>query len=107
MAAFHDLEIEQGATFSLEINVVDANNSPVDLSVGYTANSVLRRYYQANVAATFTVTCNSNIVTLSMNANTTNNLELVQYVYDVKLTSNTNVVTRLLEGYVTIKPKVT
>ena len=42
MAAYSELTLEQGATFSTTINVEDTNGAAVNLS-GYTANSQIRK----------------------------------------------------------------
>ena len=50
----------------------------------------------------------SGVVALSMTAAQTAALDAERYVYDVEVTNNTsNVVTRVIEGIITVRPNVT
>lgn len=109
MAAFSELVIEQGATFSTTLNVEDTAGSAIDLT-GYTAESQMRKSYYSSSATTINaeVTGTSNgEVTISMTAPNTANVTAGRYVYDVKITSPSNEVTRVVEGIVTVLPSVT
>jgi hypothetical protein len=56
----------------------------------------------------FTATGNSTgYISLTMTANTTANITAGRYVYDVEVTSNTGIVTRVKEGIVTVTPNAT
>ena len=44
---------------------------------------------------------------LSMSANTTNSIAAGRYVYDCELTDSNGIVSRLVEGIVTVTPGVT
>ena len=109
MAAFSEISIEQGATFSTSINVEDVAGSAVNL-YAYTANSQMRKSYSSSTAYTIdsavTGTANGEI-TLSVTAANTSNLSAGRYVYDLKITSPNNIVTRVVEGIVTVLPSVT
>lgn len=109
MAIRANLSIDQGATFSTIITITDANNNIVSLT-GYTGNSQIKKAYSSlNVAATFTVSVNATLgqVTLDLTANQTTNVVAGRYVYDVKLTDGTGIVSRVVEGLATINAKVT
>lgn len=109
MATKAHLVIDQGTTFSTDINLTDVNGDPIPL-VGYTANSVVKKWYTSSNSVPFVATINalSGIVTLSMAANTTSLLSPGRYVYDVDVTDTaTNTVSRVVEGYVTVTPSVT
>ena len=108
MALKADILIEQGATFSTSIDVTDNDGVPTNLT-GFTAAAQMRKHYTSANAFTFTssVVANAGIVTLSMNANTTNSITAGRYVYDCELTDTNGVVSRLIEGIVTITPGVT
>ena len=73
MAAFSELLIEQGATFSSTVNVEDSTGASINL-YGYSAASQMRKSYYAtsNTAFLATITGNANgEITLSMtSANT-------------------------------------
>ncbi len=56
----------------------------------------------------FNVTGNaSGVITISMNAATSANIASGRYVWDLELVSSGNVVSRIVEGIVTINPEVT
>ena len=109
MAAFSEIVIEQGATFNTTINVEDTAGAAINL-FGYTANSMMRKSYYSTSATviTSTVTGTANgEVTLTVSATNTAALTPGRYVYDVIITSPTSVVTRVVEGIVTVLPSVT
>lgn len=108
MTTRNDIVINQGATFSTSINLVDAANNPLSLA-GYTAASQMKRWYTSINSTTFTVAINatSGVIALSLPANVTANLVHGRYVYDVDLVDSANVVTRIVEGMVVVNPGVT
>jgi hypothetical protein len=109
MAAFSEIVIEQGATFNTTINVEDTAGAAINL-YGYTANSMMRKSYYSSSATTITSTVTGTAngeVTLSVSATNTAGLTPGRYVYDVIITSPTSVVTRVVEGIVTVLPSVT
>jgi len=109
MAAFSEIIIEQGATFNTTINVEDTAGAAINL-YGYTANSMMRKSYYSSSATTITSTVTGTAngeVTLSVSATNTAALTPGRYVYDVIITSPTSVVTRVVEGIVTVLPSVT
>jgi len=111
MATKANISIDQGTTFSTQIDLTDENDDPIDLSA-YTANGQVRRWYSSSdPSATFVANTGTNtaagILTLSLSANQTSNLEYGRYVYDVKLTDASNTITRIVEGIVTVTPRVT
>jgi hypothetical protein len=109
MAAFSELVIEQGATFNTTLNVQDTVGLAINL-YAYTAESQMRKSYysssSSNITSTITGTANGEI-TLFMTAANTSSLTAGRYVYDVKITSPSNVVTRVVEGIITVLPSVT
>jgi hypothetical protein len=109
MAAFSEIVIEQGATFNTTINVEDTAGAAINL-FGYTANSMMRKSYYSSSATTITSTVTGTAngeVTLTVSATNTAALTPGRYVYDVIITSPTSVVTRVVEGIVTVLPSVT
>lgn len=109
-AAYSNLYLEQGTTFTTTITLDDVYGETYNL-VGYTASSQMRKsYYSSNATATFSTTVNvgQGSVTLDLSANTTANIAPGRYVYDAIITdSNTNVTTRILEGIIEVSPRVT
>jgi hypothetical protein len=109
LAAFSELVIEQGATFSTFVNVEDTSGAAINLQSYAAASQMRKSYYSATsfvITAAVTGIANGEI-TLSMPAANTANLSPGRYVYDLKITSPANVVSRVVEGIVTVLPSVT
>ena len=110
MAAYVELYMDQGATFNNVINITDdVTNTPVNVS-GYTVTSQMRRsYYSVNATANIvcTITDASNgEVTMSLSAANTANIKAGRYLFDVKTVDTLDVVSRILEGIITVTPQV-
>jgi hypothetical protein len=108
-AAYTNIYIEQGATFSTSITLDDVYGEAYNL-VGYTANSQIRKsHYSANTTATFQTDINSNTgsITLILSAAVTANIPAGRYVYDTKITDQNSSVLRILEGIAEVSPSVT
>jgi len=108
MATKANILIDQGTTFSTVINLTDDAGNPVDLT-GYTGDSEIRKHYTSSNSQSFSISLggNNGTVTLSLTAGQTANLTAGRYVYDVEVTSGANVVSRIVEGIVTVTPEVT
>lgn len=106
MATKANIVIDQGTTFNTEIYLTDESGNALDLTF-YTANSQIRKWYTSNSATSFTVSLSSGVINLSLSANSTASLEAGRYVYDVILKNASNDITRVLEGIVTVTPRVT
>jgi hypothetical protein len=108
MATKSNLTIDQGSTFTASIDLTTANGSVMDLT-DYTGRGQMRKSATSSTAKDFTITINGGlgIVTLSMTAAYTANINSGRWLYDVEVVSNTNVVTRVLEGIVTVTPEIT
>lgn len=107
MAQKANLVVDQGSDFSTTIDILDSDGNAVDLST-YTAAGKVKKHYTSLSSVSFTTSLTSSgILTISLAANTSDNLEAGRYVYDVELTSNTGDVTRVLEGILTVTPSVT
>jgi hypothetical protein len=110
MAQFVELELDQGATFNVNVDLSEANSTPINVS-GYTFSSSIRKsYYSASVTANLTVTvdnaANGN-VSLSLPAANTANIKAGRYVFDVKQIDSSNITSRIIEGIITVNPQVT
>lgn len=112
-AAQHDIVIEQGATFTLNLLWKDANDTPINLT-GYTARMQVRHKFTDGTAlvsfstAAGTITLGGSAGTIAVSGLATLSNSLVRSgVYDLELENAGGVVTRLVEGKVTIKPEVT
>ncbi len=109
MAAYSEITIEQGATFSSTVNVEDVYGTAVNLT-NHTASSMMRKSYHSTTATTITAnvtgTANGEI-TISITAANTANITAGRYVYDLIIRDNANTVTRVIEGIATVLPSVT
>ena len=109
MATINNLFIDQGATFSVNIQVFDREGIPLNIA-GYNANAQIRKSYSsANVAATFTANVSNpanGTVTLSLTASQTTTLKYGRYLYDLTLDTGA-VILRASEGIVTVYPQIT
>ena len=103
-----NLVVDQGTNFVYNVYLIDSAGNPFPL-VDYTANSQIRRSYTSSSYATIDASINATagIITLSMNSSTTSTLSNNRYVYDLELTSNTGIVSRIVEGYVSVNLGVT
>ncbi len=112
--ASHDLTIPAGATYSQTLNWKTGSPAAFVNTTNFTARMQLRTSYSAASASLELTTANGRIslsnagvITLSLTATETAALAAGRYVYDLELVSSGGVVTRLLEGVVTVSPEVT
>jgi hypothetical protein len=108
MATKANIIIDQGTTFSTVINLTDDNGDAINLT-GYTGDAEMRKHYTSSNSQSFSISLGGTLgtVTLSLTATQTANLTPGRYVYDVEVTSGSNVVSRIVEGIVTVTPEVT
>lgn len=108
MATKANLSIDQGATFTTVVTLTDNDGDVIDIS-GYSGAAQMRKHFTSSTAKTFTVALGgaNGTITLSMSANTTANIEAGRYLYDVELTDNAGLVSRVFEGIVTVNPNIT
>lgn len=107
-----NLIINQKASFQVQLNVLNSNNAPLNLT-GYTANAKFKTDITASddSATAFTTTfanaTNGSIV-IALSPTQTAEMQLGKYVYDVAITNNsTNFKTRVVEGRITVSGGVT
>ena len=113
MAAIANLIIDQGANFSSDITVKDANGNAFDLT-GYTTEAKMAKGYASTRTRT-TITsavasdATTGVVSLSLTATQTAALDAPErYVYDVEITqTSSGTVTRVIEGIISVRPNVT
>jgi hypothetical protein len=109
-AAYQELFLEQGTTFTTNITLDDIDGLPFNLTDVIAKSQIRKSYYSANVTAQFTTTINSpntGVILLSLSAPVTANIAAGRYVYDVAIKDTANTVTRVLEGVVNVIHQVT
>lgn len=111
MAGYVELYMDQGATFNDIINITDdVTNANVNIS-GYSVRSQMRRsFYSSNATANLTCTISdaaNGEITMTLLAANTANIKPGRYVFDVEVTNTMNKISRLIEGIITVSPRVT
>ena len=109
-----NIVIEQGATFNPVLTYEDENAAPIDLT-GYDARMQIRSSKTATSFIHELTVLNSGIVlggaagttTLFISDTDTAAFTFKQAVYDLELISSGGIVTRLLEGNVTLRTETT
>lgn len=106
---YAELTVDQGTTFETSIDLVGDDGAAINIA-GYVFQGQIRKsYYSSNVTANLTITTLSNTsgnVLVTLNAATTANIRAGRYLYDVKMTDTENIVTRIVEGVLTVTPQV-
>ena len=110
MAALANLTIDQGATFTSDVTVKDAQGNAFNLT-GYTAVAKLAKGFastktRTNMTTSIATDATTGVVTLSLTATETAALDAERYVYDLEITSGATV-TRVIEGIITVRAQVT
>lgn len=107
MATKVNLIVDQGTTFITSITFNDENGNTINFS-GYSGEAQMRKHFTSSNSTSFTISLsNTGIIVLSLTANQTANLVAGRYVYDLEVTDSSNVISRLVEGIVTVTPNVT
>lgn len=108
MAIKANLVVDQGTDYSTSVNLTDSDDNIVVLT-GYTANAQIRKTYSSSNAVSFGVTleASNGVIRMSLTDSQTANLVAGRYVYDVIVTSPANITSRVVEGIVTVTPRVT
>jgi phage tail sheath gpL-like len=112
-AGIYNTTIDQGSVWTVVLVYTDSNNTPVNLT-GYTAAMQLRQNYNSEVANLTLTTANGGIsivgatgtITINATATQTGLLDPGFYVYDLELTSGSNI-SRLIQGQLTVAEQVT
>jgi hypothetical protein len=114
LASTYNINIDQGATYTLAISYKDSNNAAINLT-NYTAAMQLRATY-SSVDAVLSLSSPSNgivitgatgLISITITDTQTAALSANSFVYDLEITSPSNVKTRLIQGSATISPEVT
>jgi hypothetical protein len=116
MAGKLDIEIEQGTTWLREVIWQDGSKTPIDVTDYHAAlqvreskdsNSTLLSLLDTGTSPAIVVGTTDGKFTITLPAATSAALSFETAVYDFKVTSDTGVVTRLLEGNMILNKAVT
>lgn len=113
MSFIYNPTVDQGATWSLEVEYLDNNDVPINLT-GFSARMQLRTDYSDAVAdLTLTSAAGEIIINgaagkvlVNMTSTQTGSLVQTFYLYDLELFSGSNVI-RLIQGQITVAGEVT
>ena len=111
MTAFVELYIDQVTTFNNVINLNDDLTSTYLNITNYTFTGQLRRSFysispSANITCTITDAANGEL-TMSMTPAQTAAIKAGRYLFDIKSKDTSNVVSRIIEGIITVTPQIT
>jgi len=109
-AANHDLVIDQGTSFALEVTIKE--EGVVKSLVNYAARAQMRlTKTNSSVAGSFTCTLptpSNGVVKMELTPSTSSAIAAGSYFYDLEIyTASDLVVKRILEGKVTLTQEVT
>lgn len=113
-AVQQNILIEQGATFQLELLWKNPDESPINLT-GYTARMQVRKKHSDTAKVLDLTTQNGKIaitpllgkINVNVPSADTEDIAIKTGVYDLEVESAGGIVTRLIEGCVTVTPEVT
>ena len=111
MAVISNIFIDEGADFTTTVTVTDSTGSAVNLS-GYSHAAQIRKSYDSSSATASFTTATSDAsagqFTLALSNSQTAAIPHGRYVYDAVITQTSGgTKTRVVEGIVTINPRVT
>ena len=113
-AGTYNFTIEQGATFTRDFVYKDSNNVVVNLT-GYSARMQIRPSKESSTILVEATSANGKLaitpaqgkISLQLSASETDLAGFDVAVYDLEIESTSGIVTRLIEGAVTISRQVT
>ena len=113
-AASYDFQIEQGTTVSVPVVWTDSTGAAINLA-GYSARMQLRQSASSpnvllelsSVLGTLVITPSTGTIVISMSATVTAGFTWNRAKYDLEVTSASGVVTRLIEGQITVSAEIT
>ena len=109
MAIIQNLTVDQDADFTQTLTIKDSTGTVVDIS-GQTVTSKMRKTHLSTSATSFTtaiVSGTAGTCSITLTDTVTAALTEGRYVWDLTTTTSGGLVTRRLEGRVTVTPSVT
>ena len=108
MATINNLVIDQGTTFSMDLNVTNDDGTAKDLANYSVAAQIRKSYGATKVDFTTAKVDAEGKITLSLTAAQTSALKAGRFVYDCEITATSPAETlRIIEGIITVTPEVT
>ena len=110
MAQFVELTMDQGTHFGVDITVLNDDGSTRNVAGSTFTSSIRKSYFSSAVTANLVITAYyaaNGIIFANANSAITSNIKPGRYLYDIKEVSSANLVSRLVEGIITVYPQVT
>jgi hypothetical protein len=104
-----NLILEQGTDYEVDFTIRNDDGTRLNLT-GYGSSSIMKKTYSSNTSYPFDVNFVDRIngeISISMGRSDTSLISEGRYVYDITLTSPTNVRTRVVQGNIIVSPGVT
>ena len=107
MAIKANLVIDQGTDYSTTVSLTDEDGNVVPLN-DYTVSAQIRKTHSSSNSISLSTAVNEGLgeIALSLTDTQTANIAAGRYVYDVIIT-NSGITSRIVEGIVTVTPRVT
>lgn len=106
MALKQNISIDQGSDFSIEFDVTDASDDPIDFST-HEISAQLRKHFESSNSTSFSCSGYSNgAILIALTSDQTVLLTPGRYMYDV-IADNSGTKSRIVEGIATINPLIT
>ena len=113
-AATNNFVIDQGANWFVTFVYKDSAGTAINLT-GYTAALQIRDTYADSTtdlsltspSGGITITAATGTIAVTATAAQTSAIPAGNYVYDLEITSSTGIVTRLVQGKISLSPQVT
>jgi hypothetical protein len=108
--AYAELTLDQGTTFSTNLDLIADDGTAINLTNYVFSSQIRKTFYSVNPTANIQITlvdAANGIVSLTVDAANTSNIPDGRYVYDIKIKDTSNVVSRIVEGIITVTPQVT
>jgi hypothetical protein len=113
MAVQYNVEIDQGADWFLNVTYEQPAGTPVNIT-GYTSALQLRSLptdatavLSLSTGSGITITGSTGLVAVHATATQTRAIDEGIYYYDLEITSQSNIVTRLIQGQAYVSAEVT
>ena len=115
MAQYEELTIDQGSDVTIELHLVDKNDTAKNLT-GHSLTAKLKKNYNSSDSDTTAFTTiisnvTGGIASISLTNTQTDALKPGRYVYDAELSFNDSngdtIIERILEGRIQVTPSVT
>lgn len=94
-----NITIEQGADFASSFTITNADGSVYSLNGG-SATSKIKKFPESTTSYSFstTITVATGVISLAMTDTVTSTITPGRYFYDILVTSNSGIKTRVIEG---------